>query len=113
MIHEDKRKKAKGEMDSPTHECDACGVTVSIWDLHSIGVISRVCDECYMNVEKEHEKCSQCESKDDVKERYSYGVYAGRLCKKCCLSFQDHCGIDQPQGNPQELDEPNEEELPF
>ena len=52
MIHQDKRRvlKTKGEMDDPTHECDACGVTVSIWDLHSIGVISRVCDECYMDL---------------------------------------------------------------
>ena len=43
---------------------------------------------------------------DSVEERYSYGVYAGRLCPACCSSYRDNCGLDQPQGNPADLDEP-------
>ena len=40
-----------------------------------------------------------------VKDRYSFGFYAGRLCPGCCMGFADHCGIDRPQGNPLDLDE--------
>jgi hypothetical protein len=43
--------------------------------------------------------------KNDVEERYSFGVYAGIFCRECCLKYQDHCGIDQPQGSPNDLDE--------
>lgn len=52
-------------------------------------------------------KCSRChEDKPDVEERYSYGVYAGRYCTDCCSSYRDNCGVDQPQGRPEDLGEP-------
>jgi hypothetical protein len=54
--------------------------------------------------------CSGCgHYLPDVEERWSFGVYAGKLCRRCCLGFKDHCGIDQPQGDPSELTEPIEE----
>lgn len=53
--------------------------------------------------------CTSCGAEDtpdnDVDLRYSYGIYAGRLCRKCCFNYNDHCGIDQEQGNPYDLDE--------
>lgn len=55
------------------------------------------------------ERCTRCgEEKTDVEERYSYGVYAGRLCLECCFTYTDHCGIDQLQGSPRELEEMGE-----
>ncbi len=51
-------------------------------------------------------KCNSCqEERNDIEERYSFGVYAGTFCTDCCYRFQDHCGIDQPQGSPNDLDE--------
>ena len=51
--------------------------------------------------------CGRCgKAGYDVEERYSFGVYAGKLCPSCCSSFRDNCGLDQPQGNPADLDEP-------
>lgn len=58
--------------------------------------------------------CSRCgEELDDVEERYSFGVYAGRLCRRCAIDgYVDHCGlIDGGQGNPTDLDEPNGDDL--
>jgi hypothetical protein len=49
-------------------------------------------------------KCG-CGATKDVEPRYSFGEYAGRLCPECCRKFRDHCGIDQGQGDPTELDE--------
>lgn len=50
-------------------------------------------------------RCSRCgQEPGDIEERYSYGVYAGRLCRKCCLEYRDHCGIDGRQGQPEELE---------
>lgn len=51
--------------------------------------------------------CTKCgETKPGkVDNRYSFGIYAGRLCEKCCRSFRDHCGIDQPQGDVRSLHE--------
>ena len=52
-------------------------------------------------------KCNTCQKeRNDIEKRYSYGVYAGTFCTDCCYRFQDHCGIDQPQGSPNDLDEP-------
>ena len=52
-------------------------------------------------------ECSRCHNKsDDIQERYSFGVYAGVFCEECCMSYRDHCGIDQEQGLPCDLDEP-------
>ena len=49
--------------------------------------------------------CTSCGSTEDVESRYSFGIYAGRLCRKCCYNYRDHCGIDQEQGNPYTLEE--------
>lgn len=51
--------------------------------------------------------CSECgTSKGDIRSRYSFGVYAGRLCKECCFMYRDNCGLDGEQGNYADLDEP-------
>ena len=42
--------------------------------------------------------------KEDVESRYSFGAYAGKLCVECCKGYRDHCGIDQAQGRPEELE---------
>ena len=43
--------------------------------------------------------CGYCHKlSDDVDTRYSFGVYAGRMCIDCCSGYQDNCGIGQPQG---------------
>ena len=51
--------------------------------------------------------CTHCgeHKPGEVEERYSFGIYAGRLCNKCCFTYRDHCGIDQPQGDQADLDE--------
>ena len=50
--------------------------------------------------------CSQCGKEDtSVETRYSFGIYAGRLCDECALTYRDHCGMDQAQGDPYTLDE--------
>ena len=49
--------------------------------------------------------CGGCGGfKADVEPRFSYGVPAGKRCKECCYGYRDHCGIDQPQGSPAELE---------
>lgn len=57
-------------------------------------------------------RCTSCgRERNDVEERYSFGIYAGRLCEDCCYKYRDHCGIDQPQGNPYtDLDEQVDED---
>ena len=53
-------------------------------------------------------KCNYCHEErinNDIEERYSFGVYAGKMCTDCCYGYRDHCGIDQPQGSPNDLDE--------
>lgn len=57
--------------------------------------------------------CPRCEQKqDDIDEQYSYGVYAGVMCRSCAISgFRDGCGHTGPQGNPADLDEPYDEEM--
>ena len=49
-------------------------------------------------------RCGQEKPDGEVRERYSFGVYAGRLCVDCCYGYVDHCGIDQPQGTPEDYD---------
>lgn len=43
------------------------------------------------------ETCRRCgEEKDDVEERYSYGIYAGQMCGKCAFdAYNDHCGLHE------------------
>ncbi len=50
-------------------------------------------------------KCQDCKTTKKVDRRYSFGVYAGIFCEKCCKKFRDHCGIDQDQGRASDLDE--------
>lgn len=57
--------------------------------------------------------CPRCKDQvpvGSISERYSFTVYAGKFCENCCLGYRDHCGLDQPQGNPDDLDEPLEPE---
>lgn len=56
------------------------------------------------------QQCSGCGMlcEDEVEERYSYGVYAGRLCVSCCGGYRDNCGLDGHQGDPNELIEAGE-----
>lgn len=57
------------------------------------------------------EVCGRCAAVgSDVEERYSFGVYAGVLCRQCAMRYRDHCGIDQPQGDPRDLDEQYDED---
>lgn len=57
--------------------------------------------------EPEMWKCGRCgKRRTDVEDRYSFGIYAGRLCTPCCGSYRDNCGVGRAQGNPYaELDE--------
>lgn len=58
-------------------------------------------------------KCRKCrEMVPYVAERYSFGVYAGKFCDNCCYKYRDHCGLDQPQGSPDDLDEPYDPDWP-
>jgi len=54
--------------------------------------------------------CTRCGYEDStVEERWSFGVYAGRLCDGCARTYRDHCGLDgYGQGDPRDLDEPLE-----
>ena len=58
------------------------------------------------------QECSYChEQKPDIEERYSFTVYAGKMCDDCAYSrYRDHCGLDGAQGDPNDLDEPLEPE---
>jgi hypothetical protein len=59
------------------------------------------------------EYCSHCGfKKPTVEEQYSFGVYAGRLCRECAISgYRDACGLlDGNQGDPNDLDEPLDED---
>jgi len=56
--------------------------------------------------------CTGCgEERDDVEERYSFGVYAGKLCLPCCSKYRDNCGEEREdgsgggQGDPADLEE--------
>ncbi len=57
--------------------------------------------------------CPKCEQpKDTIDQQYSYGVYAGVMCRDCAIkSFRDSCGHrPEGQGDYRELDEPYWEE---
>ena len=52
--------------------------------------------------------CSSCGHEgdaDEVEPRWSFGIYAGRLCIDCCMTYRDHCGLDFGQGSQAELEE--------
>jgi len=70
--------------------------------------------------DRQFDTCTKCadHKPGEVRERYSFGIYAGRLCKDCCKCYNDHCGLDRPQGSPNELIEMGEnyweeEEIPI
>lgn len=55
-------------------------------------------------------ECPKCHKKrNDVDERYSYGVYAGVMCVPCAISgFRDGCGEGkQPIGTRAEYEADN------
>jgi len=59
--------------------------------------------------------CFGCgQEKPDVEERYSYGIYAGKMCRNCAvMKYKDHCGvITGEQGDPRELEELGEQVEP-
>lgn len=49
----------------------------------------------------DYDRCTHCgQTKPrEVEERYSHGLYVGRLCEECCYKYRDHCGLDRPQGD--------------
>ena len=53
------------------------------------------------------EMCHVCKQlKPDVEKQYSYGVYAGTMCKDCAINgFRDHCGHTGHMGTEQEWNE--------
>ena len=53
--------------------------------------------------------CPKCQEKSNgIDEQYSFGEYAGIMCRSCAVSgFRDQCGYGPSgQGDPRELDEP-------
>ena len=58
---------------------------------------------------KEQPACMRCGSEENVDKRYSFGIYAGRLCETCCFIFKDHCGIGQKQGTATEYERNGEQ----
>ncbi len=54
----------------------------------------RMCD--WIQEIREEHRCTRCGmARNDVEERYSFGVYAGKLCISCCAGYRDNCGLDQ------------------
>lgn len=51
--------------------------------------------------------CPSCQKKKNtIEEQYSFGYYAGVMCRDCAISkFADGCGLNQPMGNARELDD--------
>jgi len=73
-----------------------------------------MCDECYNKAcqgSLEYQGkllmlCTRCgELRADIEPRYSFGIYAGKLCVPCCSTYRDGCGINQAQGDVTDLDE--------
>lgn len=87
--------------DHTSPHCE-CTVDVQVWDFgsrhHGKRIASVMLSFC--------PKCGDAE--EDVRTRYSYGIYAGRLCRGCCGSFRDRCGLDGEQGSYTELEEMGE-----
>ena len=55
--------------------------------------------------------CPQCDKKKNtIEEQYSYGVYAGLMCRDCAISgYRDQCGHGHQSGSPSELIELGED----
>ena len=72
------------------------------------GCADELQDDEYVDPFDTDNHCFKCdEKKDTVEEPYSFGVYAGRMCRECAINgYRDHCGLlDGHQGNPADLDE--------
>ena len=53
----------------------------------------------------ENTECNSCqEPREDIEERYSFGVYAGKFCEDCCSKYVDRCGLDGEQGRPEDYE---------
>jgi hypothetical protein len=88
-----------------SYQCVDCGTVVieGHRDLHGLGygevffdlgTNEPLCEDCF-HAEENLWVCTKCGTKSSkVEERYSFGIYAGRLCIPCCRSFRDHCGVD-------------------
>ncbi len=63
---------------------------------------SEVQNECLKMI-AEHHMCS-C-GRDDKREQYSFGIYAGKMCDECAYEkYADHCGLGlEGQGDQNEL----------
>ena len=57
---------------------------------------------------KEAVTCPRCKQPGNVCVRYSFGVYAGKMCEPCARKgYRDQCGLGpNGQGDPNDLDEP-------
>jgi hypothetical protein len=58
------------------------------------------------------EECPSCQKlSSTVEEQFSYGIYAGKMCRICATNkFNDTCGHEQPMGNVRELDDCGDDE---
>jgi hypothetical protein len=58
------------------------------------------------------EECPSCQKMSkSVEEQFSYGIYAGKMCRTCAITkFRDGCGHNQPMGNMRELDDCGDED---
>ena len=90
------------------NECTSCRRDTSIGSNLFVNRIPSGTEklEGYLCFECQPMKCNKChEPRTDIRERYSFGVYAGTFCTDCCYGYRDHCCIDQAQGSPNDLDE--------
>jgi hypothetical protein len=93
-------------------QLDRDGRTFDEWWEHHYGRTGAACGSCRQGQAEDHVSelreggwwfrciCPSCREPGDVEERYSFGIYAGRFCLKCCGRYRDNCGEDQPQGDP-------------
>lgn len=53
--------------------------------------------------------CPSCQNKrNDIDERYSYGVYAGVMCVPCAKKgYRDQCGLGASMGTRNEYEADN------
>ena len=78
-------------------QCCVCGVKPAVHKGQCLG-----CWQIHITT------CGGCgKVSDDVQERHSYGVYAGRFCTACARDrFRDGCGLSPSgQGRAEDLDE--------
>ena len=65
-------------------------------------------EACQMMATSECRYCNKQKPRAK-QERYSFSVYAGKMCDDCAYrKYRDHCGLDGSQGDPQDLEEPED-----